>query len=443
MQSAQYEEEGAGLPARRVAFAALNDIFYRKRSLDEVFDARAQTGQDFAALESRDRAFVRLLVSVVLKRAHEFDAHLETLLHEPLDALAPAQLLTVFRLGMAQMCILQTPAHAVVDTSVDLAAAEGMVHQKGLVNAVMRRLAREGYTPLGDRDAGRLMLPDWLWHEWISDYGVETALDMAASLLSDAPVDFTMRDDSAANTQHWALRLDAQILPTGSLRKTSGGFIPSLEGFDDGAWWVQNAAAAIPAKLIAVTPGMRVVDLCAAPGGKTAQLAAAGAQVIALDRSAPRMKRLAENMQRLKLDVDIVVADGAVWQPDAPVDAVLLDAPCSATGTLRHQPDALWLKQPADQVKLAALQSRLLDNAWKMLRKGGVLVYCTCSLQKIEGEAQIDAFLTRASDAQRVPVSAAGLEEAVTQDGDLRILPHYWLDHGGLDGFYVACLRKQ
>ncbi len=436
------ENDSAGLAARRVAYAALNDIFYRKRSLDEVFDARAQTGQDFAALQSRDRAFVRLLVSVVLKRANEFDAHLETLLHEPLDALAPAQLLTIFRLGMAQLCILKTPAHAVVDTSVELAAAEGIEHHKPLVNAVMRRLSREGYEPLPERDAGRAMLPDWLWQEWVGDYGVDVALDMAASLLDDAPIDFTLRDDSADGTQHWALRLEAQILPTGSLRKTSGGFIPSLEGFDDGAWWVQNAAAAIPAKLIDITPGMRVVDLCAAPGGKTAQLAAAGAHVIALDRSAPRMKRLDENMARLKFNVETVVADGAVWQPAEPVDAVLLDAPCSATGTLRHQPDALWLKQPADQMKLAALQSRLLDNAWKMLRSGGVLIYCTCSLQKVEGEGQIDAFLTRTADAQRVKISAAGLESAVTPDGDLRILPHYWRESGGLDGFYIACLRK-
>ncbi len=434
--------DSAGLAARRVAYAALNDIFYRKRSLDEVFDARAQTGQDFAVLEPRDRAFVRLLVSVVLKRANEFDAHLATLLHEPLEALAPAQMLTIFRLGMAQLCILKTPAHAVVDTCVELAAAEGIAHHKSLVNAVMRRLVREGYTPLDDRDAGRAMLPDWLWQEWVRDYGVETSLDMAASLLDDAPVDFTLRDNAAENVEVWAQALQAQILPTGSLRKSSGGFIPSLAGFDEGAWWVQNAAAAIPAKLLDLKGGMTVVDLCAAPGGKTAQLATAGAQVIALDRSAPRMKRLDENMARLKLDVKTVVADGAVWQPDALVDAVLLDAPCSATGTLRHQPDALWLKQPADQVKLAALQSRLLDNAWTMLRAGGVLVYCTCSLQKAEGEHQVDAFLARTPNAERVALSAAGLEMAVTAQGDLRILPHYWRESGGLDGFYIACLRK-
>ncbi len=437
-----HDETTDGLMARRVAYAVLNDIFYRKRSLDEVFDVRTQTGQGFAELEARDRAFVRLLVSVVLKRARCFDAHLATLLHEPLEALAPAQLLTIFRLGMAQLAVLKTPAHAVVDTCVELAAAEGIAHHKSLVNAVMRRLVREGYALPDARDAGRMMLPEWLWQAWVADYGVEVSLDMAASLLDDAPVDFTLRDSSAAAAHHWALRLGAQILPTGSLRLSSGGFIPSLDGFDEGAWWVQNAAAAIPVKLLDLTPGMTVVDLCAAPGGKTAQLAAAGARVIALDRSAPRLQRLHENMARIKVDVEVVVADGAVWQPEAPVEAVLLDAPCSATGTLRHQPDALWLKQPADQTKLAALQSRLLDNAWKMLKVGGVVVYCTCSLQKVEGEAQIDAFLARTPDAARVVVSAEGLEQAVTPQGDLRILPHYWREAGGLDGFYVACLRK-
>lgn len=431
-----------GLSARRVAYAALNDIFYKKRSLDEALDPRGDTGEAFMALEARDRAFVRLLVSVVLKRAREFDAHLATVLHEPIDALAPAQMLTIFRMGLAQLAILQTPAHAVVDTSVELAAAEGISHHKSLVNAVMRRLAREPYTPLSPREAGRAMLPDWLWQEWMRDYGVETALGIAAAMLDDAPIDFTLRDRSPDSVVRWAAQLNAAVLPNGSLRKQSGGFIPSLDGFEDGAWWVQSAAAALCAQALDVRPGMTVVDLCAAPGGKTAQLAAAGSHVIALDRSAPRMKRLDENMTRLRLDVETVVADGVVWQPTAAVDAVLLDAPCSATGTLRHQPDALWLKQPADQDKLAALQQKLLRNAWTMLKPDGLLVYCTCSLQKAEGEDQIAAFLAATPNAVRVPIEMPSLADAITADGDLRILPQHWADLGGLDGFYIARLRK-
>ncbi len=436
------ESDTQGLAARRVAYAALNEIFYKRRSLDEAVDPRGATGTAFNELPPRDRAFVRLLVSVVLKRAREFDDHLATVLHEPLDALAPAQLLTIFRMGLAQLSILETPPHAVVDTCVDLAAAEGISHHKSLVNAVMRRLARDGYTPLPSREAGRRMLPDWLWQNWITDYGVDTALDIAAAMLDDAPVDFSLRDMSPDSVARWAVALEAAILPNGSLRKASGGFIPSLEGFDAGAWWVQSAAAALPAQALAVQPGMTVVDLCAAPGGKTAQLAAAGARVIAVDRSAPRMKRLHDNMTRLQLDVEVVIADGVSWQPAEPVDAVLLDAPCSATGTLRHQPDALWLKQPADQDKLAVLQQKLLRNAWAMLKPGGVVVYCTCSLQKTEGEDQVARFLAETPDAQRLPIEMPQLVEAVTADGDLRILPQHWRDLGGMDGFYIARLTK-
>ena len=432
-----------GLPARRVAYAVLNEVFYRKKTLDECFDMRADTGRAFADLESRDRAFVRLLVSVVLKRAREFDLHIATLLHEPLEDLAPAQMLTIFRLGLAQIAVLQTPAHAAVDTCVELAAAEGIAHHKPLVNAVMRRMAREGYQPLPPREAGRMMLPDWLWQEWMRDYGVETALDIAASMLDDAPVDFSLRDMSPENVQVWAQKLGALVLPNGSLRKASGGFIPGLDGFDDGAWWVQNAAAALPAQLLNAKPGMTVVDLCAAPGGKTAQLAAAGAEVVALDRSAPRLKRLQENMLRLQMDkVVAVVADGGVWQPPQPVDAVLLDAPCSATGTLRHQPDALWLKQPADQQKLAALQKRLIRNAFMMLKPGGSIVYCTCSLQKAEGEAVVEDFLAAEPRARRLPIVLPFLAEAQTPQGDLRILPQHWRDLGGMDGFFISRIQK-
>lgn len=430
-----------GLTARRLSYAVLNEIFFRKKTLDEALDPRCETGDAFAALDPRDRGFVKLLCSVVLKRGREFDAHLATLLHEPLADLAPPQLLTVFRLGLAQISVLGTPVHAVVDTSVELVASEGIAHHKPLVNAVMRRIAREGYAVLPPREAGRLMLPDWLWQEWMQDYGVETALDIAAAMLDEAPVDFTLRN--SAQVSEWARELQADVLPNGSLRKASGGFIPGLSGFEDGAWWVQNAAASIPVQLIDAKAGMTVVDLCAAPGGKTAQLAAMGATVIALDRSAPRLKRLQENMLRLKMEnVTAVAADGAAWKPQAPVDAVLLDAPCSATGTLRHQPDALWLKQPTDQYKLAALQARLLRNAFDMVKAGGVVIYCTCSLQKAEGEAVVDAFLAETKNAERVPVDLSYMKESVTPDGDLRILPQHWRDRGGLDGFYIARLRK-
>ncbi len=419
------------LEARKTALSILNDIFFRNKSMDEGFDR----ARDFLSLEARDRAFVRVLVTTVLKRAKEMDTALEKLLKDPLSELRPPQLVNIFRLGIAQFAFLDTPPHAVVDTCVEMAGK-----QKGLVNAVMRRLTREGFAHLDDRDAGRINTPDWLWSEWVRDYGVETALDIAASHLQESPVDFTVKSDP----EGWAKKLEAELLPTGSMRKPASGFIPDLAGYNDGEWWVQNAAAALPAKLFSDLKGKTVVDLCAAPGGKTAQMASAGAHVIAADRSAERMKRLAENMARLKLDVEMVVADGANWKPKQKVDAVLLDAPCSATGTIRHQPDVLHAKTPKDQEKHVQLQRNLMVNALYMLKEGGELIYCTCSLQKDEGERQTDWFLSQEKlPVKQIPIQYAAVVDMITPRGEIRCLPSHWKDRGGLDGFYVAKFVRQ
>lgn len=415
---------------RLIAFQILNDIFFQKKNLDEAY-ARAES---FDALEARDRGFVRLLVSVVLKRAREMDAVLEKLLHEPLADLKPQQLITVFRLGIAQLAFLETPPHAVVSTTVDLAEEAGITHLKSLVNAVMRRLSQQGYPHLDGRDAGRVNTPDWLWQEWMKDYGVETALEIASANLAEAPVDFTVKSDAA----HWAERLAGKQLPNGSIRKDSAGFVPDLPGFSDGDWWIQNAAAAIPAQLFGDLKGKTVVDLCAAPGGKTAQLANMGAKVFAVDRSSNRIARLHENLERLKLTAETIAADGAQWQPPEKVDAVLLDAPCSATGTIRHQPDVLWLKDLRDQEKLAALQRRLMVNAVNMLKPGGMLVYCTCSLQKSEGEDQVQWLLSQNLPVILSPIDDPVLAEMKTAEGTLRILPQHWRGVGGMDGFFIA-----
>lgn len=426
-----------GLAARRAAYAILNDIIFKRRTLDESF-AQAR-GLD--ALPGRDKAFARLLVSLVLKRAAEMDAVLSHLLVDPIADLKPPQLVNIFRLGIAQYLFLQTPAHAAVNTTVELAEAEGIAHHKPLVNAVMRRLTREEITLPDARDAGRMNTPAWLWDEWMKDYGVETALSIAAANLDEAPVDFTAK----TNPKQWATTLEADVLPTGSLRRKTAGFIPDLPGFTQGTWWIQNAAAAIPAQMFGDLKGKTVVDLCAAPGGKTAQLAALGAHVIAIDRSADRVKRLAENMQRLNFSVETVVSDGAVWQPKEPVDAVLIDAPCTATGTIRHQPDVLWLKEPRDQEKLAGLQKRLLLNGIKMLKPGGTLVYCTCSLQKAEGEDQALWFLQQGLPVRISQIARdelPGIAEMLTARGELRCLPFHWKEVGGLDGFYAVRFLK-
>ncbi len=426
-----------GLPARRAAYAVLNEIIFKRRSLDEAF-ARQPA---LETMPGRDKAFVRLLVSVVLKRAREMDDTLGQLLHEPLDGLKPPQLINIFRLGVAQFAFLETPPHAVVNTTVELAEAEGIAHHKPLVNAVMRRLTREGMQKLAPRDAGRINTPEWLWESWMQGFGVETALDIAAANLDEAAVDFSVK----SHPEQWVATLDAVQLPTGSLRKKTAGFVPDLPGFTQGSWWIQNAAAAIPAQLFGDVKGKTVADLCAAPGGKAAQLAAMGAKVIGVDISAQRVARLNENMQRLQLPVETVISDGASWQPKEPIDAVLVDAPCTATGTIRHQPDVMWLKEPRDAEKLAALQRRLQLNAVKMLKPGGTLVFCTCSLQKAEGEDQASWLLQQGLPIRLAPIAAdelPGIADLVTPRGELRSLPFHWKDIGGIDGFYVARFVK-
>jgi 16S rRNA (cytosine967-C5)-methyltransferase len=276
----------------------------------------------------------------------------------------------------------------------------------------------------------------------VAAYGAERAEAIATAHLREPPLDLTVKGDLAI----WRDRLGATLLPTGSLRLRAEGRIEDLPGFSDGAWWVQDAAAALPVPLLGEVAGKRVIDLGAAPGGKTAQLAAAGADVVAVDRSEPRLQRLRDNLERLDLGAATVVADGVAWRPDEPADAVLLDAPCSATGTIRRHPDVPWLKQPADIAKLTALQDRLLRAALDMVKLGGTIVYCTCSLQPEEGANRIDALLDAGAPADRVPIDpsvVAGEADVVTGVGDLRTLPCHFAELGGMDGFFAARLRRR
>jgi 16S rRNA (cytosine967-C5)-methyltransferase len=271
------------------------------------------------------------------------------------------------------------------------------------------------------------------------------AAQIAAANLAEAPLDITIKDEESRN--YWASHFKATEMTTGTLRKTAGGNIAELEGFDDGHWWVQDASAAIPAKLMGDVAGQSVIDLCAAPGGKTLQLAAMGANVIALDRSAQRLKRLEQNLERTGFAerVQVVAADAASWRPKDPAPYILLDAPCSATGTVRRHPDVLHLKSEKDIAGLLGIQARIFENAFDMLMVGGVLIYCTCSLQKSEGEAQVAALLAARADAMRLPITKeelGGFDEAITADGDLRILPFHQAALGGMDGFYIARITK-
>jgi 16S rRNA (cytosine967-C5)-methyltransferase len=312
-------------------------------------------------------------------------------------------------------------------------------HLKGLTNAVLRRVAREGVAMLGDRDPARLNTPQWLWESWSATYGEDATRAIAAAHLIEAPLDLTPRADA----DFWAGRLEAEKLPTGTLRRPAGGNITELPGYAEGAWWVQDAAAVLPARLLGDVSGKRVADLCAAPGGKTLQLCAAGAHVTAVDISTRRAIRLSENLARAGMTAELVTADASKWIPAEKFDAILLDAPCSGTGTLRRHPDIAWLKDAEDVARLTLAQDRLLVHALGLLKPDGVLVYAVCSLQEDEGLARIAALLGREPSVVRVPIvpeEVPGFEAAVTADGDIRTLPSMWPERGGLDGFYIARL---
>jgi 16S rRNA (cytosine967-C5)-methyltransferase len=409
-----------GLAARRCALALLDAVLRRRRRLDEALAADA----DLARLSARDRAFARNLTATTLRRLGQIDALLRELVPRmPRDATRD-----VLRIGACQLAFLRTPAHAAVDTTVQLAK------ETGFVNAVLRRIAREGDAAIAAQDAARLNTPDWLWQSWTDAYGAETARAIATAHLAEPPLDITVKSDP----EGWAARLGGTVLPTGTVRLAAGsGMVTELPGFADGAWWVQDAAAALPARALPAAPGKTIVDLCAAPGGKTAQLAAAGCRVIAVERSARRLALVAETLQRLRLSAELVADDARTWRPAAKADAVLLDAPCTATGTIRRHPDAPWVKRPGDQAEQARAQTALLDAAAEMLAPGGALVYAVCSLQPEEGPLQIEAFLARHREFARDPIDS----EFATAAGDIRTLPCHWPQHGGIDGFYVARLR--
>jgi 16S rRNA (cytosine967-C5)-methyltransferase len=429
-----------GLAARRIASDIVGGVLRQRRPLDEQLEQ-----SDLGTLPDRDRALVRTIVATVLRRLGTLRHLLAVMLEKGMPSSAP-KVEDILLIGAAQILFLDVPDHASVDLSVRLAQADHHAsHYSGLVNGVLRKLARDGKTRLAGLDAVLLDTPEWLMQRWAAHYGEATARAIAAAHAQEPALDLTVKNDPAA----WAARLNGRVLDTGTVRTIASGPIPQLPGYDEGAWWVQDAAAALPARLLSnalgEAHGKTVADLCAAPGGKTAQLAQAGAQVTAVDRSAPRLERMRQNLARLQLEAEIVRADAAAWQ-GGPFDAVLVDAPCSSTGTIRRHPDIPWLKSEADLAKLTALQTRLLDRAATLLKPGGALVYCTCSLETEEGEDQIAALLGRNPGLSRSPIRAdelAGHSELLTPQGELRTLPCYWAYEpeprmGGLDGFYAA-----
>jgi 16S rRNA (cytosine967-C5)-methyltransferase len=417
----------AGLKARAAALALLDGALARRSGFDEALAAPG-----FNALPTQDRAFARALAWAALRNLGRIDRALDQRLRKP----PPEAVRQLLRLGAAQLFALDVPDFAAVATTVKLAERDGATRPfKALINAVLRGLARDG-APEAPPEAN---LPDWLWSRWRAAYGEDAARAVAATVTVEPATDLTLRDPAEADGL--AAALEAEPLPAGGLRTHRRGDLAEWPGYAEGLWWVQDAAAAAPARLLGPGPGVKALDLCAAPGGKTLQLAAAGAEVTAVDRSAPRLKRLGENLTRMRLDAETVTADAERWEDPRRFDAVLLDAPCSATGAFRRNPEVLWAARPAEIAKLADVQHRLLDAAAERVRPGGRLVYCVCSLEREEGETQALAFLRRHPEFRTEPPApgeGGAPEAALTKEGWLRILPSHWPERGGLDGFFIA-----
>jgi 16S rRNA (cytosine967-C5)-methyltransferase len=436
--------EVPGLAARRIAADILDGVLHKRRTLDDQLEGGgAHPG--LKTLSDRDRALMRRLVATILRRLGTLGHVLSRLLDRGIPTDAPrAQ--SALLIGAAQILWMDVPDHAAVDLSVRLVQSDRRAAKyAGLVNAVLRRCAREGQPLIDEIRAQTLDVPPWLMARWTAHYGEAVAKQIAVAISHEPSLDLTVKSDPA----QWAARLHGEVLPTGTVRTLLQGSVTMLPGFAEGQWWVQDAAAALPARLFGDVAGKTMLDLCAAPGGKTAQLVEAGAIVTAIDRSPARMARLRDNFARLGLAVGTVVADAIEWQPDQQFDGVLVDAPCASTGTIRRHPDVAWLRKELDIGALTALQQRLLQKAVSVLKPGGMLVYCTCSLEAEEGEQAIAGLLAAEPAMRRMPIEAgevAGLADIVNRDGDLRTLPCH-LPHpdprlGGLDGFYAARLVK-
>lgn len=440
-KSAKSDAETPGFAARKYAAEALVAVLKNRRPLDETLDP-SHGLRGLGGLPERDRALVRMLVATVLRRLGTLRGIILPLAERGLPKDAPLLELALL-LGAAQILFLDVPDHAAVDLSVRVATLERGGRYSPMTNAILRRITREGKELL-QTVPDEADTPLWMFERWQKHFGEDTARAIAAAHRLEPALDLSVKSDPA----EWAEKLSATLLPNGTLRLTSGGSIAALPGYQEGAWWVQDFAASLPALLLGDVREKHVADLCAAPGGKTMQLAARGGHITAVDRSENRLKRLTQNLARMNLEAKIVVADAAEWKAD-PFDAVLLDAPCSATGTIRRHPEIPWQKQPDDLSALTALQKRLLDNAASLTRPGGVLVYATCSLEPEESEIQIDNFLGRNGNFARVavqPHEIGGAESLITAAGDLRTLPFHQPDPDpqlrGCDGFFSSRLQR-
>ena len=414
--------------ARQSAIYLLDQVLGEGRLLSECLGAGV-----LDHLAPPERARAQRLATDTLRGLERADR----LLQKHLRKYPPLTVRNALRVGTVELC-QGGAAHGVVNAMVELVATHKKLgHLKGLTNAVLRKIAADGPEAWEALRAPRL--PKWLRGPLTEAWGPDAMTGIEAAHFAGAPLDLTAKRDP----ESLAVAVGGTVLPTGSVRVADAGQVTTMPGFAEGDWWVQDAAAALPVKILAPQKGEAVLDLCAAPGGKTMQLAAAGAQLTAVDNSKQRMQRVRENLARVHLPAKVVVVDARRFE--GTFDAILLDAPCSATGTIRRHPDLPHAKDGSEFGDLIELQSEMIDHAWSLLNPGGRLIFCTCSLLPDEGEVQVDEALERHADmsVDRDALAVPGVDPAwTTQEGGLRLRPDYWPELGGMDGFYIACLRK-
>ena len=432
-----------GLPARKAAIEILRRVLSEKRPLDVMLSRSAQSGL-MGGLTQKDRALARAIVSTALRRKGQIDDLIGRFSKSDPSQNRSGIAYEALLAGAAQILFLRVPAHAAIDLAVRAVSYDQRGGRKldTYVNAVLHRIAESGASLLEAHNPERLNTPGWLYESWTKAYGGPGAKAIAASHQGDPDLDISV----ASDPEGWAKRLGGHAIGGNTVRLKDGGRVEKLEGYEDGAWWVQDVAATLPALLLGDVNGKKVLDLCAAPGGKTAQLAISGADVTAVDLSDARLERLRENLARLKLHAVVIPSDVLDLDDSNISDAVLLDAPCSATGTIRRHPDIPHLKTRGSIKKLTDLQARMLRKSATLVRPGGTLVYCVCSLQTEEGERQVQKFLKDHAGFERDPIQAnelPWLPDAVTPEGDIRTLPSMSAGgHVGMDGFYAARLRR-
>ena len=423
-------ENRAGLAARKAALSIVTQVLRQRRPLDTQLES-------LKSLPPRDAGFARALASQTLRHFGELDALIRQFVEKPLQPHKAGPAMEILLLGACELAVLKVPPHAAVDAANNLAAADGKaVHFKSLINAVLRRIGREGDAVRASLDSARLNTPDWLWDRWSAQYGEAVARSIAEAHGKEAPLNIRLKEARV-------LYPDSEALFGLSRRVTADGRVEDLPGFAEGNWWVQDSAATLPVALLGDVAGKRVIDLCAAPGGKTLQLAAAGAEVIAVEVDSTRAARLRENLARTGLVANMFESDVRDFDGTAPL--VMLDAPCTATGTIRRHPDLPWIKGAADVMAQASASYDLLESAARMVEPEGLLVFAVCSLEQEEGEEQIAAFLSGHREFRNEPVTPREVfdhQEWITPQGDLRTLPCHLGTQGGMDGFYAAKLRR-